>query len=119
MENRNLLRKMLQSGGAIFAGIAVGIVLSLGTDMLLRAAGVMPPLGEQVAGSLLGVATVYRTAYGVIGSYVTALVAAERPMLHSLVLGFLGLWANVAGTVATWNKGPEFGPHWYPIALIL
>jgi hypothetical protein len=22
-------------------------------------------------------------------------------------------------TVATWNKGPAFGPHWYPIALVL
>jgi hypothetical protein len=23
------------------------------------------------------------------------------------------------GTVATWNRGPEFGPKWYPIALML
>jgi hypothetical protein len=23
------------------------------------------------------------------------------------------------GAVATWNRGPEFGPHWYPVALIL
>jgi hypothetical protein len=23
------------------------------------------------------------------------------------------------GVVATWNKGPEFGPKWYPIALVI
>jgi len=23
------------------------------------------------------------------------------------------------GAAVTWNKGPEFGPHWYPIALIV
>jgi len=26
---------------------------------------------------------------------------------------------SIAGTVATWNKGPAFGPHWYPVALIV
>ena len=23
-----------------------------------------------------------------------------------------------AGAIATWNAGPAFGPHWYPLALI-
>jgi hypothetical protein len=23
------------------------------------------------------------------------------------------------GAVVTWNKGPVFGPHWYPVALIM
>jgi hypothetical protein len=23
------------------------------------------------------------------------------------------------GTVVTWNRGPAFGPHWYPLALIV
>ena len=34
-------------------------------------------------------------------------------------LGFIGLLAAIAGTAATWNKGPEFGPKWYPIALVV
>jgi len=25
---------------------------------------------------------------------------------------------TTAGAVATWNAGPEFGPHWYPLTLI-
>ena len=25
---------------------------------------------------------------------------------------------SIAGTVATWNRGPEFGPKWYPLSLV-
>jgi hypothetical protein len=39
-------------------------------------------------------------------------------MQHALALGVLGLVVSIAGTVATWNKGPEFGPKWYPLSLI-
>ncbi len=38
-------------------------------------------------------------------------------MAHVLILGLMGLAANALGTVSTWNKGPAFGPHWYPITL--
>ena len=40
-------------------------------------------------------------------------------MMHGLVGGFLGLVVGIVGAVVTWNKGPAFGPHWYPIALIV
>lgn len=39
-------------------------------------------------------------------------------MRHALVFGIVGLVASVAGAAATWNAGPEFGPHWYSLALI-
>lgn len=119
MTDAHPLRQMLQSTGAVLAGVLAGIVLSLGTDELLRVAGIFPPLGVRVADHLLAFATVYRTVFGVASAYVTAMLAPRRPMLHVMVLGFLGLWANIVGTVATWNKGPQFGPHWYPIALIV
>jgi hypothetical protein len=35
------------------------------------------------------------------------------------VLGVIGCLLAILGTVATWNSGPEFGPKWYPIALIV
>lgn len=25
---------------------------------------------------------------------------------------------SFAGAMATWNKGPEFGPGWYPLTLV-
>jgi hypothetical protein len=40
-------------------------------------------------------------------------------MGHALVGGLIGLLASAAGAAATWNKGPAFGPHWYPLALVV
>jgi hypothetical protein len=108
--NKNALRSI----GAVVAGTLVGIILSIGTDTLLRAAGVVPALGQ----SVFLLAAAYRSVYGVPAAYVTARLAPTRPMLHALVLGSLGLAANTVGAVVTWNSVPYFGSHWYPLALI-
>jgi hypothetical protein len=112
-------KKTLKSMGSVLAGTLAGIVLSIGTDMALRAAGVLPTFGESAGDIPLLLATVYRTVYGVAGAYLTARLAPNRPIMHALVLGVLGLAASIAGAVVTWNKGPAFGPHWYPLALIV
>jgi drug/metabolite transporter (DMT)-like permease len=107
-----------RSIGAVVAGALVGVVLSIGTDMVLRAAGIFTPLGQPMADSLLLLATCYRSVYGILGSYITARLAPYRPMAHALVLGVIGLAVSILGAVVTWNKEVEFGPHWYPLALI-
>ena len=109
--------RIWRSVGAILAGALVGIVLELSTDSVLRAAGIYPPLGQPLSDSLLMMATVYRTIYGVFGAYFAARLAPSHPMRHALILGAIGLAMSILGTVMTWNKGPAFGPHWYPIAL--
>jgi hypothetical protein len=96
-----------------------GIILSLGTDELLHLAGVFPPWGQRVNDGPLLLATAYRTTYSVLGSYIAARLAPDRPMGHALALGIVGLILGAAGAAATWNRGPAFGPHWYPVALIL
>lgn len=101
---------------AILAGMIAVIILSVGTDMALVAANVFPPLSQPAAfttGMLLA-ATAYRSVYGVIGGLIAAQLAPSRPIVHSLVLGFLGLLASLAGAVAMW----DFGPNWYPVALV-
>jgi len=110
-----------RSIGAVLAGMIAGIVLSLGTDLVLHAARVFPPWGASMAGydGALLVATIYRTIYGVAGSYIAAWLAPHRPMLHAMVLGILGFSVCILGAVATWNGGPAFGPHWYPVALVV
>jgi len=108
-----------KSIGAVLAGILVGAVLSLGTDVVLHATHVFPPWDQPASDALLLLATAYRTVYSVAGSYVTARLAPGRPMLHALVLGTLGLVVCIVGAVVTWNKGPAFGPHWYPVSLIV
>ena len=111
---------ILKSIGAVLAGAIVGIVLSLGTDILLRQLHIFPPLTQPMTDSrLLALATVYRTIYGVAGAYVTAWLAPSRPMLHALILGILGELASIAGLIGTWNDTSTYGPHWYPIALVV
>jgi hypothetical protein len=114
-------RRIGRSIGAVLAGMFVGIIVTLATDIVLHAIHVFPPWGDSMVGfdGPLVLATVYRTVYGVLGSYMIARLAPDRPMQHALVGGVIGLAVSIAGAAATWNKGPAFGPHWYPLALIV
>jgi hypothetical protein len=111
-------RRIIKRIGAVLAGAGATIVLSIATDAALHATGVFPPLGQSMAGGLFVLAAAYRQVYGVAGAYLTARLAPNRPMLHALVLGVMGFVASIAGAVATWNRGAELGPKWYPLALV-
>lgn len=106
---------------SILAGIFPNVLVTLGTDEILHLTHVYPPWGASMVGYewTLLLATIYRTIYGVAGAYLTAHLAPNRPMLHSMVLGALGFAVSLLGAVATWNGGPAFGPHWYPVALVV
>lgn len=111
-------RRVLRSIGAVLAGMFVGIVLALGTDEVLHAVGVFPPWGQPVGDKPLLLATAYRIIYGIASCYIIARLAPDRPMQHALAGGVVGLIVSIVGTVVTWNAGPAFGPHWYPLALV-
>lgn len=49
------------------------------------------------------------------GCWLTARLAASRPMWHAMVLGVLGLAFNVAGTIAKWSTAPA----WYHVLSLL
>jgi hypothetical protein len=110
---------MLRTLGAVFAGIVVNVVLSTTTDTVMHASGVFPPVGQAMSDGLFTLALAYRLVYGVLGGYVTAWVARQDPMKHVIILGVVGIVLGTMGVAATWNKGPEFGPKWYPIALVI
>ena len=111
-------RRMPRSIGAMLAGLLAVIILSIGTDAALHATGVFPPLGQPMGDGLFLLATFYRTVYGVVGGYIAARLAPHRPVKHAVALGVVGVVVSIAGAVATWNAGPEFGPKWYPLALV-
>lgn len=111
-------RRIGRSIGALLASILAVVVLSIGTDFVLHATGVMPPWGERMSDALFRLALAYRTVYGIMGGYIVARLAPYRPMQHALVSGMVGLVLSTVGVVATWDKGPEFGPKWYPLALV-
>ena len=113
-------RRIGRSIGAVLAGMLVGIVLTIGTDIVLHAIGVFPPWGQSMVGfdGALLLATIYRSIYGVVASYIIARLAPDRPMQHALVGGVVGLAVSIVGAAVTWNMGPALGPHWYPLALV-
>ena len=71
-------RHIGRSVGAVLAGMLVGIILTIGTDIVLHVIGVFPPWGQSMVGfdGALLLATVYRTVYGVAASYIIARLAA-------------------------------------------
>jgi hypothetical protein len=108
-----------RSLGAVLAGLILNVVLSSATDLLLVAAGVFPPLSEfghpaAFSDSLLLLALLYRTAYGVLGCYLTARLSPSRPLAHALALASTGFVIGVVGAVATWHTWTS----WYSLAII-
>jgi hypothetical protein len=111
-------RRILRSIAAVFAGVVAVFILSLGTDLVMHGTGIFPPWFQAMSDALFVLALAYRIVYGVAGGYIAARLAPDRPMLHALVLGVVGFALSIAGAVGTWNRGPEFGPKWYPLALV-
>jgi peptidoglycan/LPS O-acetylase OafA/YrhL len=104
---------------AVVAGLIVIFILSMGMDGIMHATGIFPAYGQAMSDGLFAWATAYRVISSIIGCYVTARLAPNRPLAHALWLGWVGVLISTIATIATWNKGPVFGPHWYPIALVL
>lgn len=105
----------LKSIGAVLAGFLTVVILSTLTDAILEKLGVFPPISS--AGLfvtwMLILAFAYRSAYTVLGGYVTAMLAPKNPVNHVRTLGVLGTIGGVLGVIAGWN----LSAHWYPIAL--
>ena len=110
-------RRWGRSVWAIVAGFLAVVILSLGTDVVLRKLGIYPALGVRMADKLFVWATAYRTIYAILGSYITARLAPNRPMWHAMLGAVIGMIIGTAGAAATWNK--DLGPHWYPVALVV
>ncbi|HZH04003.1 MAG TPA: hypothetical protein VEY30_09475 [Myxococcaceae bacterium] len=115
---KNNARHTLRSVGAVLAGLVSLAAISTLTDALLHATGVFSPYGQPMASALFLLPTAYRFLYGIGAGYLTARLAPDRPVRHALILGGIGVAISLAGAIATWNAGPEFGPKWYALAVI-
>ena len=110
-------RSIPRSIAAVLSGFLAVVLLSIGTDMLLQATGAFPAFSEpqKFTTPLLLLAMTYRAIYGVFGSYITALLAPRRPMIHAIALGALGMAVSVAGAIVMRDEGHL----WYSLALIV
>jgi hypothetical protein len=107
---------MLRSILAIVAGFVTIGVLSVGTNAALHAAGFLPDADQPIFDTGLLLLTVaYVAVYAIAGCYLTAVLAPNRPMLHALILGALGLVLNVATAAGMRGQFPD----WYLAAGVL
>ena len=107
---------ILKSIGAVLAGLIFIVITHTGVDKILEGLGIFPSPDQGLhVPWMLVVALAYRTVLSVVGCYITAKLAPSRPLLHALVLGFIGL--AVSGTAAVAIIPMGLSPAWYPIAL--
>ena len=107
-------RRTLRHVGAVLAGLLAIFAITTVTDIAMHATGIFPPWGQPMSGALFLVALAYRIVYGVLGCYIAARLAPDRPMRHALALGVVGVVLSTAGAVAMWAAGPA----WYSLAVI-
>ena len=110
---------MKKSVLAVLAGLAVTIILSIVVDMIMYSTGAFPANGIDMTDANWSTSTAYRIVIAIFGTWVTARLAPARPMKHALIAGGIGMVIATLGAVLAWNKGPEFGPHWYMLALVI
>ena len=112
-------RRIWRSIGAVIAGLLAIVVLDNAFDLILHSTGIYPPVGQTMADGLFLLALAYRIVDAIIGCSITAWLAPSRPMQHALTLGGIGVVLSALGVLATLSGGPEFGPLWYPISLMV
>lgn len=111
------MKNIFKSISACIAGIFVGVVLSLGTDKILEAKGILPHDNLWVGASLIIFVLFYRTVYNIIGSYIVARLAPSNPMRHAIIVGILGTIVSTIGAIA--NSSMNLGPEWYCWTLVV
>jgi hypothetical protein len=109
---------ILKSIGAVLTGlIFIGVTHNL-VDFILESLGIFTPTTVRFDTPWMVItATIYRTILSIVGCYLTGILAPSRPMLHAMILGFIGLVLSTAAAIATIPL--DWGPAWYPIALVI
>lgn len=118
MEMQATKRNTPRSFLAVLVGLLIAALLSIGTDAVLHATQVFPPVGQNMDNGLWVLAAAYRFVFQMLGGYATARLAPVKPMGHVRILAGIGLVLGVLGLLAWRGMGPAGGPLWYPIALV-
>lgn len=104
----------LKSIGAVTAGFAALVILSMVMDSILQKTDIMKtePFDENPVW-LIAIIVVYRTIFNTLGCYLTARLAPGKPMKHAIILGIIVFVLTIVGMIVMWH----LPPHWYPISL--
>ena len=110
-------RGVLRGCVAVLLGLIVCAMLSIASDALCRAVGVLAGDGQGTDEWRYVIPLGYRMIYGIAAAALVALLAPEPRWRYVGIMGAIGFLLCLAGVLATIGKGPEFGPLWYPLAL--
>lgn len=106
----------LKSIGAILAGFILGALLSIGLDFLMEVSGMMSMEHfKESSLAVILVVIVYRFISNVIGCFLTATLAPNKPMKHVIIIGVIGTVLSIVGSVVMWEHAIPL----YNIAIIL
>ncbi|MES2796116.1 MAG: hypothetical protein V4683_09130 [Bacteroidota bacterium] len=109
--NKNILKSI----GAVLAGFVLVVILSIATDLILVNTGIMQQPFHLNSSMFIVFVVLYRCSYSIIGTYLTARLAPNKPILHAMIGGVIGLILSIVGAITMWDQPP----HWYAIALII
>lgn len=110
-------RGVLRGSVAVLLGLIACATLSIASDALCRAAGVLDGGGQGTDEWRYVIPLGYRMIYGIAAAALVALIAPDPRWRYVGIMGAIGFLLCLAGVLATIGKGPEFGPLWYPLAL--
>ena len=110
--NKNIFKGI----GAILLAFVASALLSILTDYLLEAIGVLPnPEKGLFETWAILLVLFYRGAYTILAGFIVAKVAPNKPMLYAVILGIIGTTITVIS-----NSRPEVAdkaPLWYGYTL--
>lgn len=106
---------ILKSIGAVVTGFVFVVIISVVTDTILIKTGIMQQPFELNPAWFIVLVIVYRCVYAMIGSYITARLAPDKPMRLVMIGGAIGFAISIIGLIVMWDQSP----HWYGIALII
>lgn len=103
------MKNTLKSIGAVIAGFIFIGITHTSIDAILESAGVLPKGNLFVSTWLILFVIGYRAIFSIAGCYITAWLAPNYPMRHSIALGVLGAIFSSIGAITMGNLGPA----WY------
>jgi hypothetical protein len=107
-----------RSIGAVAAGFILIGLLGYVADTVLQYFEILPVTGTiRFANWQSLLALSYHLIFTLIGAYLTATLAPNRPLNHTLALGVLGILISILGLIAI--IAGDLAPAWYGWALIL
>lgn len=109
---------ILKRVGAVLAGFFLIGLLGYLTDTVLQQFGVLPiPTERKFETGHALLALSYHLLFVVLGGFVTARLAPDRPLAHAITLGILGIVISTLGLIAIITQ--DLAPVWYGWALIV